>query len=290
MKFYLFLTLLFSVVFVSAQEIPSRWDELTTSDWQKALQKSSKTCILPFGILEKHGPHSPIGTDLIHVRDVATKVVKNEYAVTFPDYYFGQINEARQQPGTIALPSDLIFKLLEATCDEIGRNGFDKIVILNGHGGNPEFIRFFMQSLLNKRKTYAVYFYNPEDDAAFNKSLNAMRKSPANQDMHAGESETSVLMYLHPELMRMETAATESGADMKRSTLPANVYTPIWWYSSYPNHYAGEGAKATKEEGKLIVDFEVNSFSKALKAIKADTRTLEIQNKYYDHVEQLLKK
>jgi creatinine amidohydrolase len=281
---------MFSVSIVSAQEIPSRWDEITTSDWQKAIQKSSKTCILPFGILEKHGPHSPLGTDLIHVRDIAAKVVQNEYAVTFPDYYFGQINEARQQPGTVALPSDLIFKLLEATCDEIGRNGFDKIVILNGHGGNPDFIRFFMQSQLNKRKTYAVYFYTPENDAVFNKSLSAMRKSPANQDLHAGESETSILMYLHPELMRMETAGTESGANMKRSSLPSNVYTPIWWYAGYPNHYAGEGAKASKEEGKLIVDYEVNSFSKALKAIKADTQTLEVQNKYYDHVEQLLKK
>ena len=286
---FLLLFLLLSTVAV-AQEIPSRWDELTTSDWSKALEKSSKTCILPFGILEKHGPHSPLGTDLIHVRDVAAKVVKTEYAVTFPDYFYGQINEARQQPGTFALPSDVIYKLLEATCDEIARNGFDKIVILNDHGGNPEFIRFFMQSLLNKRKNYAVYFYNPEDDAAFNKSLNAMRKSSAQGDYHAGETETSVLLYLHPELMKMNTATNESGENQKRSTLPANVYTPIWWYSSYPNHYAGEGAKATKEEGKLIVDFETTSFAKALKAIKADTKTLEIQNKYFDQVDQLLKK
>lgn len=135
-----------------AQEIPSRWDELTASNWQKALDKSSKTCILPIGILEKHGTHSPLGTDLIHVRDIAALAVKKEYAVTFPDYFYGQINEARQQPGTFALPSDLIMGLMEATCDEIARNGFTKIVILNGNGGNPEFIQFFMQSLLNKRK------------------------------------------------------------------------------------------------------------------------------------------
>lgn len=286
---YLLVLLLVSTL-ASAQEIPSRWDELTTTDWPKALEKSSKTCILPFGILEKHGPHSPLGTDLIHVRDIAARTVKAEYAVTFPDYFYGQINEARQQPGTFALPSDVIYKLLEATCDEIARNGFDKIVILNGHGGNPEFIRFFMQSLLNKRKNYAVYFYNPENDEAFNKSLSGMRKTPAQQDLHAGETETSVLLYLHPELMKMNTAPKESGENLKRSTLPANIYTPIWWYSSYPNHYAGEGAKATKEVGKLIVDFETASFAKALKAVKADTMTIDIQNKYFDQVDQLLKK
>ena len=89
--------------FSYAQELPTRWDELTTSEWDKALDKSSRTCILPIGILEKHGPHSPLGSDLIHVRGVAARAVKQEYAVVFPDYFYGQINEARQQPGTFAL-------------------------------------------------------------------------------------------------------------------------------------------------------------------------------------------
>ncbi len=52
-----------------AQELPSRWDELTASDWPKAMEQSASTCILPIGILEKHGPHAPLGSDLIHVRE-----------------------------------------------------------------------------------------------------------------------------------------------------------------------------------------------------------------------------
>ena len=59
-----------------SQEIPARWDELTAGDWQKALEKSSRTCILPIGILEKHGPHAPIGSDLIHVREWAARAAK----------------------------------------------------------------------------------------------------------------------------------------------------------------------------------------------------------------------
>ena len=288
MKLIAFLLLL--SVAAKAQEIPSRWDELTASDWAQALERSSRTCILPIGILEKHGPHSPLGTDLIHVRDIAARSVKMEYAVTFPDYFYGQINEARQQPGTFALPSELILNLMEATCDEIARNGFEKIIILNGHGGNPEFIRFFMQSLLNKRKKYAVFFYNAGNDPAFTEKLTAMRKTPAQGDLHAGEKETATLLYLRPELMKMDRAAAESGENQKRSTLPPNIYTPVWWYSSYPNHYAGDGAKATRELGQFIVEHEVNSFAKAVKAIKADTRTLEVQNKYYDEVDMLNKK
>ncbi|MDB5091046.1 MAG: creatininase family protein [Mucilaginibacter sp.] len=283
----LFVALLFSAG-AFAQEIPARWDELVASDFPKALEKSSKTCILPIGILEKHGPHSPIGTDLIHVREWAARAVKSEYAVVFPDYFYGQINEARHQPGTFALPSDVIYKLLEATCDEIARNGFDKIVILNGHGGNPEFLHFFMQSLLNKRHNYAVYLYSPEYDKDFATAYRKMHKSPMDGDEHAGESETATLLYYRPDLMRMDRAATESGADQKRSDLPG-LYTPIWWYSSFPNHYAGEGDKATSEFGKFITDHEIASFIKALKEVKADTKTITLQNEFYDRVDKLNK-
>ena len=109
---------------LNAQELPARWDELTATDWPRALEKSNKTCILPMGILEKHGPHAPIGSDLIHVREWSARATKKEYAVVFPDYFYGQINEARQQYGTFSLPSKLVWELLDATCEEIARNGF----------------------------------------------------------------------------------------------------------------------------------------------------------------------
>ena len=54
---------------IAAQDLPTRWDELAASDWQKALERSNHTAILPIGVLEKHGPHAPIGSDLIHARD-----------------------------------------------------------------------------------------------------------------------------------------------------------------------------------------------------------------------------
>jgi creatinine amidohydrolase len=287
-KYSLLFFALFFYVFANAQDVPARWDELVASDFPKALEKSNKTCILPIGILEKHGPHSPIGTDLIHVREWAAHAVKEEYAVVFPDYFYGQINEARHQPGTFALPSNVIYSLLEATCDEIARNGFTKIVILNGHGGNPEFLEFFMQSLLNKRHNYAVYLYRPEKDAAYEAEYVKMHKSDLATDQHAGERETATLLYYRPDLMRMDRAADQSGANQHRSSTP-DLYTPIWWYSSYPNHYAGEGAKATKEFGKFIADHEVASFIKALKTVKADTKTIELQNEFYDRVDNLNK-
>ena len=102
--------------------------------------------MLPFGIIEKHGPHLPLGTDLINVRYASLHGVEQEYAVVFPEYFFGQIFEARHEPGTIAYSAKLQLELLQETTDEMARNGCKKIVIVNGHGGNNHLLPFFAQS------------------------------------------------------------------------------------------------------------------------------------------------
>ena len=88
-----------------AQGLPARWDELTASDWPRALEQSKGIAILPIGVLEKHGPHAPIGSDLIHAREWAARATKSEYAVVFPDYFYGQIYEARHQPAPSRCPA-----------------------------------------------------------------------------------------------------------------------------------------------------------------------------------------
>ncbi|MCX2739058.1 creatininase family protein [Pontibacter anaerobius] len=285
MRLLVLLLLLSSTAF--AQDIPFRWDELTASDWPKALEKSNRTCILPIGILEKHGPHAPMGSDLIHVREWSARAAKNEYAVVFPDYFYGQVFEAQQQPGTFALPSRVVWDLLDATVAEIARNGFDKIVIVNGHGGNPQLLRYFVQSQLEKRRNYAVYFFDPVQDPAFTEKVNKVRKSDPSWDQHGGENETSTLLYLRPDLVKQERATQESGVNQKRLPSLPNLYTGIWWYASYPNHYAGEGAKASKELGKLLTENKVEALTKALKAVKSDTKTLELQKEYFDKADKV---
>jgi creatinine amidohydrolase len=269
---------------VSAQDLPTRWDELTASDWQKALELSKHTAILPIGVLEKHGPHAPIGSDLIHAREWAARVAKTEYAVVFPDYFYGQIYEARHQPGTFALPSQLIWDLLDSTCEEIARNGFKKILIVNAHGGNPNFLRFFVQAQLERQRDYVIYLYDPAPpDAATADQISKLRKSDPAADSHAGERETSTLLYLRPDLVHLDRAKDESGANEERLSIP-EIYTAIWWYASYPNHYAGDGSVATRELGQLLTEQRVASIVKALKAVKDDTATPALQQQFFDRV------
>ena len=143
-----------------SQTLPAKWEELTAEDFQKAIAKAQQTCVLPFGIIEKHGPQLPLGTDLINVRYVAMHAVEQEYAVVFPEYYFGQIFEARHEPGTMAYSAKLQLELLQETTDEMGRNGCKKIVIVNGHGGNNHLLPFFAQSQMAAPHDYVVYVYS----------------------------------------------------------------------------------------------------------------------------------
>src|SRR5580704_5005944 len=163
------------------------WEELTGPDFIQAIHRSQGVCLLPFGILEKHGPHLPIGTDLINVRFASVNAAQQEYAVVFPEYYAGQIFEAQHKPGTVAYSLGLQLNLLQETVKEMARNGCKKIVIANGHGGNDSLLPLFSQSQLATPRDYVVYVGGlPERNGPGRPAV----KDPQN-DMHAGETETS---------------------------------------------------------------------------------------------------
>src|ERR1700682_1001229 len=153
------LTLPLLIFPAAAQTLSSHWEELTAPDFVKALDQAKGVCLLPFGIIEKHGPSGPLGTDLINVRGATLQAVKQEYAIVFPEYYFGQIAEARHQPGTVAYRSDLQLALLQATTEEMARNGCRKVLIVNGHGGNTALLQYFAQVQLDTNRGYVVYVY-----------------------------------------------------------------------------------------------------------------------------------
>jgi creatinine amidohydrolase len=257
-------------------QLSTKWEELTAGDFREAIGKAQGTCLLPFGILEKHGPHMPLGTDLLNVRYVAEHATQQEYAIIFPQYYFGQIAEARHEPGTVAYDAEMQLKLLQATTDEMGRNGCKKIIIVNGHGGNEHLLPYFAQTQLDAPHDYVVYVQWGHEPT---KKVGAEKKGP---DYHAGETETSNTLVTHPDLVHLDRANQESGADQKRVHLPENVYTGIWWYGRFPYHYSGDGSAATKEQGEADVQGWINTVVRAIKAVKADDESLKLQQEFYE--------
>jgi creatinine amidohydrolase len=265
-----------------AQQLSVKWEELTAADFVKAIEQARNTCVLPFGIIEKHGPHLPLGTDLINARYAALHGSEQEYAIVFPEYYFGQIFEARQEPGTVAYSQGLQLALLQETTDEMARNGCKKILIVNGHGGNQALLQYFAQSQLAKRHDYVVYVaLSPKYPPG---------RPPVHSivDMHAGETETSNTLVSRPDLVHLDRAEQESGEDRKRLDLPDGIYTGIWWYARFPDHYAGNGAAATKELGEFDMKAWSDYIATALRAIKSDETTLRLQNEFFNKTEHPL--
>lgn len=283
MKKNLFVLLLLSPVAqllaqTSPSGLPVKYEELTVPLFAQAVEKSAKTCIIPLGILEKHGNHLPLGTDLINIRTTAVEAAQQEYVVVFPEYYFGQINEARHQPGTIAYSNELIWKMMEETLDELARNGFTKIILVNGHGGNV-WLEYFCMSLLHQKKNYAVYVYGLPDESIYPETVKKLTKSD-NPGGHGAEFETASMMANRTELVHKDAIVEESGADLQQLKV-LDAYTGIWWYAQYPNHYNTGATAATAELGKAIVDAEAADLARVIKQVKNDTVTLQLQEQFY---------
>jgi len=271
------LFLFFCVAARPQTKLSVKWEELTAPDFAAAIRQAKGACLLPFGILEKHGQHLPLGTDLLNVRYASLHAAEQDYALVFPEYYFGQIFEAKHEPGTIAYSRGLQLQLLQETTDEMARNGCKKIIIVNGHGGNEHLLPFFAQSLLEKPHDYVVYVLDGERSRT-----GGPAKKSIGVDYHAGENETSNTLISRPDLVHLDRAANESGSDQKRLSLPENLYTGIWWYARFPNHYSGDGSVATKELGEWNMQGYVDAVGEAIRAAKADDQSLKLQNEFYE--------
>jgi creatinine amidohydrolase len=96
------------------------------------------------------------------------------------------------------------------------------------------------------------------------------------------------MLISRPNTVHLDRAGSESGADQHRIDLPEGVYTGIWWYARFPNHYSGDGALATKELGKFQMDWWVDSVANVIRAVKADQNSLRLQDEFYDQAQHPL--
>jgi len=262
------------------------WLELTSDDLPRAARWCEGLCLLPFGVIERHGPHLPLGTDQICADAVARQAAERELAVVFPSYFFGKIYTARHCPGTFVTGRRLILRLLEAVLDEIGRNGFTKILILNGHGGNTALLHFFLRSLLEERRPYAVYatnYYALEGEAR--ERWAQMRRTDFGD--HGDEMETSVMLHLAPHLVHMEALRRpEDGLPRGLQKHLIDLDSPVGWYADHPTHYSGDARAATAEKGRFVFEAWVDKVVRRMQAVKADRVTPELQEGFYDRAER----
>jgi creatinine amidohydrolase len=258
------------------------WETLTSDEFAQAVKDTQGVCLLPLSVIERHGHHLPLGTDMYIGRELCRRAAQLEPALIFPDFIFTQILEARHCAGTIAIDADLIVRLLDNVCREIARNGLKKIVIVNAHGGNNSLIHFFAQIQLQSERDYVVYIaeppLSPEDKAAVDSQWET------SVDGHAGESETSEIMVIRPDLVRRDHMQSDGeGMPLERlkPLRDVGIGMGIWWYGDHPTHYRGDGVPATAEKGERLLAAESLALANAIRLIKADTETMRLQNEFF---------
>jgi creatinine amidohydrolase len=155
------------------------------------------------------------------------------------------------------------------------------VAIVSGHGGNTSLIQFFAQTTLETPKDYVVYAIMNQNPAGLT-PLPGTQASKPGVDGHAGEAEIANVMAHRPDLVHTERAGEESGRDMNRLDLTSNVYTGIWWYAKFPNHYQGDAAGATAERGRALMQQRSDGIAAAIRAIKSDQVSPRLQKEFFD--------
>lgn len=143
------------------------------------------------------------------------------------------------------------------------------------------------RSASSAKRDYALYWFQPDYDPEVIKKAEALTQHDR-YDQHAGNRETSMVAAIVPDLVHPEKAGLQSGVDLDRLKNLPSVYSGIWWYARYPNHYSGDGRKANAQAGELILNSVVEQFVKSIQDIKADKNVPELQNQFFEEAENPL--
>ena len=279
--------------------LPHRWEDLREEEFEEAVARSGGVCVLPIGCLEMHGQHLSVGTDIKTVRHIAEQAASEEYVCVFPSFPFGDINGLHMWRGGIVLSVELLQKLLTELCAEIARNGFQKILILNGHGGNVPLLQNFLRSTDHDKKNYTVMFRNeyqygfsalarelaagqkfPEltqEDQAYLLDFVAQKKTGG----HACLNETSIMLAIDPDHVLMDRMYEADGVSRHQTDYLGRKGIGIqgpcsFWLTDYPDSYQGHHPEGASDRiGRAILRRRIALQAEACRLLKADDRVLE---------------
>lgn len=259
------------------------WEEQTVNSFYNSLEQTKGVCLFPIGCIEKHGNHLPLGTDVYTSREIAARAAKIEEAMIFPSWPLGIVAEVKHKAGTVAVSSQLQFAVYEAIFEEISRNGYKKIVFCSGHGGNTNFLNYFTQACLEKKRDYVVYNaaclrLTPEQQRWLENKYGTIPPGG-----HADYNETASIMAICPELVKMEQMKVEESRGTGRAAWyeAHGVSTGINWYAEHPYHFAGDPTGASAEYGEELLNFQAQNLAAVIRYIKNDDMIPDLFREFY---------
>ncbi len=232
--------------------MPRRWvlGEATYADFR---ERRPEVAVIPFGATEPHNFHLPYATDTIEAEAIAAAACQRAdalgaWAVALPALPFGTETNMRALPFAMDLRPSTVLAILRDLVDSLEATGLRKVLILNSHGGNE--FRGHLRELYSRTSVqlFLCDWWLVAKDR--------QRAIFANPDDHAGEAETSLLLHLRPDLVRMPDAADGAVREMRFEALRQGwVKTTRPWHVLTPSSGSGDPRQATAEKGRQWLDF-----------------------------------
>lgn len=253
------------------------YDELTWPEINEAVE-AGKVLLLPIGSTEQHGHHLPLDVDNFLARSVCLAAARRvpRLALVMPTIPYGYNEHALDFPGTIHVTYHHFIEYCLDVCKSALHAGFDRLVIIDGHGSNEHLCEFIARrATLETDALVASTIWTHLTAQEFER----VRESGPGGAAHACELETSAYLYLEPSRVRMELAADHYGGaagkegsrflsvDLSKGWGPMKLVQ--WTSSATPNGVSGAPTLATAEKGRAIIEAAGENLADFLREFRA---------------------
>ena len=221
--------------------------------------------IMPVGSVEQHGPHLPVQVDALLAGEVARRAAlrlsQQMPVVVAPTVWMGLAEHHMTLGGTFTLDLPTYHGLLRCLCRSVGRHGFPRIFILNGHGGNVSALGAIAGELaheLEAKVATATYWHLQQTRERFSEILEQQ-----DNVLHAGEAESSMLLALVPELVDRK-AMQDTEGPMGGIVRPSGAYGYRHISDISPSGVLGKPQTATAAKGERLLDAAADAVAHAV--------------------------
>jgi creatinine amidohydrolase len=229
----------------------TRWDELSWPEVQETVA-CTPWALLPFGAIEEHGPHLPLGTDALVAGSLASRIAEAADLLELPVMPYGQVWSLEHFDGSLSVDDATLVALVLGVADGLQRAGVKGLVLLSAHLGNAAALKRATRALEERGGLPAIALTYPGLAAAAAQVRQAPESHPA--IMHADELETSIMLALHPAAVAMDRAVAEY------PEYPAHFDVgAVRWDTVSETGVFGDATAATTEKGELIVTHVVDT-------------------------------
>ncbi|MFD9591678.1 creatininase family protein [Kitasatospora sp. NPDC059973] len=233
---------------------------LPTSTTTDERSRAAKVAVLPVGSFEQHGSHLPLSTDTLMASGISEALARAYDLLLLPPITIACSHEHAGWPGTVSIRSQTLNLVISDIAASLQESGVEQLVVVNGHGGNYVLANVVQEANTGPAPRMALF---PRREDWEHARAVAELASTGHEDMHAGEIETSVLLYLWPEVVRDGYQQADHVAERPHLLVRGlGAYTPTG--------VVGRPSLGTPEKGKAVLEALTASFAETLQVLQGD--------------------